>query len=38
VDTRELEQLRAALASHVEDPETYVISHLFIQAWGRKPA
>jgi hypothetical protein len=38
VDMRELEQLRAALASHVEDRGTYVISHLFIQAWGRKPA
>jgi SAM-dependent methyltransferase len=37
VDTVELEVLRAALASHIEDPETYVISHLFVQAWGRKP-
>jgi SAM-dependent methyltransferase len=38
VDTMELETLRAALASHIDDPNTYVISHLFIQAWGRKPS
>jgi len=22
---------------HLEDPDTFVISNLFIQAWGRKP-
>jgi SAM-dependent methyltransferase len=38
VDTVELEVLRAALARHIENPETYVISHLFVQAWGRKPS
>jgi SAM-dependent methyltransferase len=36
VDMVELEVLRAALARHIEDPETYVVSHLFVQAWGRK--
>ncbi len=33
----ELRDLKASLASHIEDPETLVVSHLFFQAWGRKP-
>src|SRR5271154_3459745 len=27
----------ASLERHLGDPETLVVSHLFIQAWGRKP-
>lgn len=27
----------ASLERHLDDPETLVVSHLFIQAWGRKP-
>lgn len=27
----------ASLERHLSEPETLVISHLFIQAWGRKP-
>ena len=38
VDADELEALSAALVRHIGDPDTYVISHLFVQAWGRKPA
>jgi SAM-dependent methyltransferase len=34
----ELDQLQAAVRRHLEDPDTLVISHLFIQAWGRKQA
>ena len=37
-DADELEALSSALARHIDDPDTYVISHLFVQAWGRKPA
>jgi hypothetical protein len=37
-DEEELQALRGAVARHIEDSDTYVISHLFIQAWGRKPA
>jgi len=31
----ELNELTAALKSHLEDPKTLVVSSLFIQAWGR---
>ena len=34
----ELVELKAALKRHLEDPDTFVISCLYIQAWGRKPA
>ena len=34
----ELAQLRGELARHLDDPGTFVISCLFVQAWGRKPA
>jgi hypothetical protein len=33
----ELSGHRAALRRHLDDPETLVVSHLFMQAWGRKP-
>ena len=33
----ELESIKQAIASRVADPATLVVSHLFIQAWGRKP-
>jgi SAM-dependent methyltransferase len=33
----ELDRLRAEVRQHVEDPDTLVVSHLFIQAWGRRP-
>ena len=34
----ELNELTAALRLHLEDPETLVVSSLFIQAWGRIPS
>lgn len=33
----ELLELKAVLKRHLEDPDTFVISCLYIQAWGRKP-
>jgi SAM-dependent methyltransferase len=33
----ELDDLTAALKRHLQDPETLVLSSVFIQAWGRKP-
>jgi ubiquinone/menaquinone biosynthesis C-methylase UbiE len=27
-----------SLERHLDDPETLVVSHLFLQAWGRKPS
>ncbi|HET7085427.1 MAG TPA: methyltransferase domain-containing protein [Rhizomicrobium sp.] len=33
----ELDVLMAELRQHLDDPGTQVISHLFFQAWGRKP-
>ena len=33
----ELDELTAALKDHLEDPETLVLSAVFIQAWGRIP-
>jgi ubiquinone/menaquinone biosynthesis C-methylase UbiE len=30
-------QCAASLERHLSDPQTLVVSHLFIQAWGRKP-
>jgi SAM-dependent methyltransferase len=33
----ELDELTAALKDHLEDPETLVLSSVFIQAWGRIP-
>jgi SAM-dependent methyltransferase len=34
----ELAELKAALRRHLDDPQTLVVSHLFFQAWGRKPS
>ena len=36
IEEVELNELTRALRCHLEDPETLVISGLFIQAWGRK--
>jgi hypothetical protein len=33
-----LTELKTALRRHLDDPGTLVVSHLFFQAWGRKPA
>jgi SAM-dependent methyltransferase len=33
----ELKTVKDALCRHLADPDTLVVSHLFIQAWGRKP-
>jgi ubiquinone/menaquinone biosynthesis C-methylase UbiE len=38
LDEAELEELTGALWLHLEDPGTLVVSHLFFQVWGRKPA
>ena len=39
VTTRgELTEMKAALRRHLDDPGTLVVSHLFFQVWGRKPA
>jgi SAM-dependent methyltransferase len=37
VGGRELGDLKLALRNHIEDPETLIVSHLFLQVWGRKP-
>ena len=37
VDERQLNDLKMALQRHLDNPETLVVSHLFLQAWGRKP-
>ena len=37
ITPEKLEILGAALARHLDEPATIVISDLFIQAWGRKP-
>lgn len=33
----ELDDLTTALKKHLEDPDTLVLSSVFIQAWGRIP-
>ena len=33
----ELAELTDSLRRHLDDPDTLVVSHLFVQAWGRKP-
>lgn len=33
----ELNELTADLKRHLEDPETLVLSSVFVQAWGRRP-
>jgi len=37
ITARELDDLKAALKRHIDAPDTLVVSHLFFQAWGRKP-
>jgi ubiquinone/menaquinone biosynthesis C-methylase UbiE len=37
VSADELEALKSSLRQHLDDPNTVVVSHLFVQAWGRKP-
>jgi hypothetical protein len=37
VDADELVVLKAALAAHLADPDTFLVSALFVQAWGHKP-
>jgi ubiquinone/menaquinone biosynthesis C-methylase UbiE len=37
VEADELTALKAELWEHLENPDTFVISNLFIQAWGHKP-
>ena len=36
VSADELADLKTALRRHLEDPETFVISCLYVQAWGRR--
>ena len=38
VGERELTALKEALARHLADPDTLVVSHLYFQAWARKPS
>jgi ubiquinone/menaquinone biosynthesis C-methylase UbiE len=33
----ELQTVKQSLERHLNDPDTLVLSHLFIQAWGHKP-
>lgn len=35
---QEYAELAVELKRHLEDPDTFVISCLFVQAWGRIPA
>jgi hypothetical protein len=37
ISPRELDDLQAEVRRHLEDPDTLVVSHLYVQAWGRKP-
>ena len=37
-DERELDDLDRAAREHLEDPHALVLPHLFVLAWGRKPA
>jgi len=37
ISEAEFAQCIASLERHLANPETLVVSHLFIQAWGRKP-
>ena len=37
ISQAELTALTTALAQHLANPDTLVVSHLFFQAWGRKP-
>jgi len=37
ISERELTALKAELARHLANPDTLVVSHMFVQAWGHKP-
>jgi len=37
ISEKDLSESIASLERHLGEPETLVVSHLFIQAWGRKP-
>lgn len=37
IEERELTELLKDLKSHLDDPQTLVVSHVFFQTWGRKP-
>jgi ubiquinone/menaquinone biosynthesis C-methylase UbiE len=37
VGEREFTDMKAALRQHLANPDTLIVSHLFIQAWGRTP-
>jgi SAM-dependent methyltransferase len=37
ITPEELFELQTRLRQHLDDPDTLVLSHLFVQAWGRKP-
>jgi hypothetical protein len=37
VSDAELAELEQSLGDHLDDPNTVVVSHLFVQSWGRKP-
>jgi SAM-dependent methyltransferase len=38
IEEREFTALKRALQRHLDDPETLVVSNLYFQSWGRKPA
>jgi SAM-dependent methyltransferase len=38
ISRAELDRMQDELRRHLEDPGTVVVSHLFIQAWARKPS
>jgi ubiquinone/menaquinone biosynthesis C-methylase UbiE len=38
IGEQELAGLKAELSHHLADPDTLVVSHLYFQAWGRKPS
>jgi hypothetical protein len=37
ISQREFAESIASIERHLSEPETLVVSHLFIQAWGLKP-
>jgi hypothetical protein len=37
IGERKLADLKTGIRLHLDDPGTLVVSHLWIQAWGRKP-
>jgi hypothetical protein len=36
-DQQELDELDRAVRTHLDDPQTLVMPHLFFLVWGRKP-